>query len=89
MFNTYSATGATVAFMDCETGILYQYGLHNGYDAGEVLDEVDGTGGLLEGSNNMSRLLSKQPTLYAALDAANALQYVLTVDRPPKAKSAF
>lgn len=62
MFGNYNKLGALIAFMDCNTGYLYQYG------NGSLLDECDGLGGILkDAGNNMRKLMIKYPSLHRAI----------------------
>ena len=77
MFNNYKQMGALIAFMDCSTGNLYQYGDR------ELLDECDGSGGILSGlGKSMSRLMIKYPSLQRAITAAGFMKYLRPNDRP-------
>ena len=77
MFDNYNQMGALIAFMDCSTGNLYQYG------SGELLDECDGSGGILYGlGKSMSRLMIKYPSLQRAITAAGFMKYIRPKDRP-------
>lgn len=77
MFDTYSKMGALIAFMDCSTGNLYQYG------NGDLLDECDDTGGILSDvGRSMSRLMIKYPSLQRAITAAGFMKYLKPNDRP-------
>jgi len=76
MFSNYSSKGALIAFMDCSTGYLYQYG------NGSLLDECDQTGGILKGSSSMSKLMIKYPSLQRAITAAGFTKYLSTDDMP-------
>ena len=77
MFDDFKQMGALIAFMDCSTGNLYQYG------NGELLDECDDTGGILSDvGKSMSRLMIKYPSLQRAITAAGFMKYLRPNDRP-------
>ena len=77
MFSSYSGRGALIAFMDCGTGYLYQYG------NGSLLDECDRSGGILRDANgSMRRLMIKYPSLQRAITAAGFVKYLKPDDQP-------
>lgn len=82
MFGSYSRRGALIAFMDCSTGYLYQYG------NGSLLDECDRSGGILRDVSSMRRLMIKYPSLQRAITAAGFTKY-LTPDDAPKTQASM
>lgn len=79
-YDGYCGETGYIAFMDCSTGYLYQYG-----GCGSILDETDSATNLLSRGGGMKQLLIRQPTLYKALIDSGFLQFIRPQDQPDTA----